>query len=137
MPHPIFPNQRPYRGKTVFERLLPIDYHADDLASLSWNGAILIEPDPLAVETALEPIEFANVELLMSRSYDEALDEELPRLYARLPKDPRRFAIPSVRRYIHEVQRMIVEFTGVTEKAGRFPIPSLSIENISRASLLS
>jgi hypothetical protein len=32
---------------------------------------------------------------------------------------------------------MIVEFTGVTEKAGRFPIPSLSIENISRASLLS
>jgi hypothetical protein len=99
--------------------LTPIGYYADDLALLSWNGAILIEPDPLAVETALELIEFANVELLMLRSYDEALDEELPRLYARLPKDPPRFAIPLVRRYsglLHEVQRVIVEFTGVTEK---------------------
>jgi len=103
----------------ISKMLTSISYYQDDLALLSWNGAILIEPDPLAAETALELIEFSNVELLLMRSYDEALDQELPKLYRQLPKKRPRFAIPLVRRYsslLHDVQRLIVEFTEVTER---------------------
>lgn len=96
-----------------------MSYYPEDLALLSWNGALLIEPDPLAAQTAIALIEFANVELLLMRSYDAALDEQLPRMYRQLPKEPPRFALPLVSRYtrlLHDVQRLIAEFTEVTER---------------------
>jgi hypothetical protein len=96
-----------------------ISYYPEDLALLSWNGALLIEPDPLAAETAIALIEFANVELLLMRSYDAELDRQLPRMYRQLPKEPPRFALPLVSRYsrlLHDVQRLIAEFIEVTER---------------------
>jgi hypothetical protein len=99
--------------------LTQMSYYPDDLALLSWNGALLIEPDPLAAATAVALIEFANIELLLMRSYDAALDGELPLLYRQLPKEKPRFAFPLVRRYsrlLHDVQRLVAEFTEVTER---------------------
>lgn len=96
-----------------------MSYYPEDLALLSWNGVLLIEPDPLAAQTAIALIEFANVELLLMRSYDAELDEQLPRMYRQLPKEPPRFALPLVSRYsrsLHDVQRLIAEFTEVTER---------------------
>lgn len=96
-----------------------MSYYPHDLALLSWNGALLIESNPLAVSTAIALIEFANVELLLMRTYDAALDAELPLLYRQLPKEPPQFSLPLVRRYsklLHDVQRLVAEFTEVTER---------------------
>lgn len=105
-----------HRAKQLIAQM---SYYPEDLALLSWNGALLIEPDPLAAQTAIALIEFANVELLLMRSYDAELDEQLPRMYRQLPKEPPRFALPLVSRYsrlLHDVQRLIAEFTEVTER---------------------
>jgi hypothetical protein len=105
-----------HRAKQLVAQM---SYYPEDLALLSWNGALLIEPDPLAAQTAIALIEFANVELLLMRSYDAELDEQLPRMYRQLPKEPPRFALPLVSRYsrsLHDVQRLIAEFTEVTER---------------------
>lgn len=96
-----------------------MSYYPDDLALLSWNGALLLEPEPLAAMTAADLIEFANVELLLMRSYDADLDAQLPPMYRQIPKVKRRFALPLVRRYsrlLHDVQRLVAEFTEVTER---------------------
>lgn len=37
-----------------------MSYYPNDLALLSWNGALLIEPEPLAAATAVALIEFAS-----------------------------------------------------------------------------
>ena len=49
--------------------LTQMSYYPNDLALLSWNGALLIEPDGDATATALSLLEFANVQLLLMRSY--------------------------------------------------------------------
>lgn len=95
-----------------------MSYYPNDLALLSWNGALLLEPEPLAAATAADLIEFANVELLLMRSYDADLDAELPRMYRQIPRVKRRFTLPLMHRYrlLHDVQRLVAEFTEVTER---------------------
>jgi len=106
-------------SSSTSQLLTQMSYYRDDLAVFSWNGAILIEPDPLAAATAVALIEFANVELLLMRSYDQSLDAELQKMYPQLPKGKSRFALPLVSRYsrlLHEIQYLIAEFTEVTER---------------------
>jgi hypothetical protein len=96
-----------------------MSYYPDDLALLSWSGALLIEPEPLAATTAVDIIEFANVELLLMRSYDRDLDAQLPQMYRRIPKEKQHFELPLVSRYsrlLHDVQRLVAEVTEVTER---------------------
>lgn len=96
-----------------------MSYYPQDLALLSWNGALLIEPDRQATATVLALLEFANVELLLMRSYDAALETELSSFYRRLPKQPPRFTFPLVRRYsrlLYDLQRLVAEFTEFTER---------------------
>ena len=104
---------------TATRLISSLSYFPEDLALLSWNGALLIEPDPAAAQTAQELAEFANVELLLMRSYDADIDAELPRVYRRIESANRRFHLPFVRRYsllMHDVQRLVVEVTEVTER---------------------
>jgi hypothetical protein len=99
--------------------LTSLSYYPDDLALLSWNGAVLIDPDPLAATTAADLIEFANVQLLLLRSYDAQLDAQLPAMYRRISAAQRRFALPLVRpvsRVLHDLQRLLAEITEVTER---------------------
>lgn len=94
-------------------------YYRDDLALLSWNGALLIEPDPLAAATAADLLEFANVELLLLRSYDADLDAELPQMYRRVSASLGHFAIPLVRRHrrlLHDIQVLVAEVRELTER---------------------
>lgn len=96
-----------------------MSYFPDDLVLLSWNGALIIESDPLAAMTIANLIEFANIELLLMRYYDALLDGEVSRMYRRVATPPRRFALPLVRTYtrlLREVQRLITEVTEVTER---------------------
>ena len=96
-----------------------MSYYPNDLALLSWNGALLIEPEPLAAATAVALIEFANVQLLLMRTYDAELDTQLPQMYQRIAREQQRFELPLVRRYsqlLHDVQRLVAEVTQVTER---------------------
>ncbi|MFN8496329.1 MAG: hypothetical protein U0641_00620 [Anaerolineae bacterium] len=110
--------QRPL-SPTATRLIASLSYFPEDLALLSWNGALLIEPDAAAAQTAQELIEFANVELLLMRSYDAEIDAELPRVYRRIESANSRFHLPFVRRYsllMHDVQRLVIEVTEVTER---------------------
>lgn len=96
-----------------------MSYYPNDLALLSWNGALLIEPEPLAAATAIALIEFANVQLLLMRTYDAELDTQLPQMYRRIAREQQRFELPLVRRYsklLHDVQSLVAEVTQVTER---------------------
>ncbi len=96
-----------------------LSYYSDDLALLSWNGALLIESDAAAAATAVDILAFANVELLLIRSYDAALNARLPEVHRRIAQAQRRFTMPLVRRYsqlLSDVQRLVAEVTEVTEQ---------------------
>lgn len=96
-----------------------LSYYSDDLALLSWNGALLIESDAAAAATAVDILAFANVELLLIRSYDAALNARLPEVHRRIARAQRRFTMPLVRRYsqlLSDVQRLVAEVTEVTEQ---------------------
>jgi hypothetical protein len=95
-----------------------LSYFPDDLALLSWGAALFADPEPLAAETAANLVEFANVELLLLRSYDADLDAELPRVNQRVAA-ARRFALPLARRYsrlLSEVQGLVLEIIEVSER---------------------
>jgi len=106
-------------SETANSLVTPLSYFPDDLALLSWNSALLIDPDPRALATAADLIEFANVELLVLRSYDAQLDDELPAVYRRIEASRGRFRLPLVRRYsllLQEVQGLVVDVTEITER---------------------
>jgi hypothetical protein len=96
-----------------------MSYYPDDLALLSWNGALLIDPDPEASATAVDLVGFAQVELLLMRDYDADLDGQLPGMYRRIRQPHRGRALPVVRGYggvLHDIQRLIADVTEVTER---------------------
>ena len=67
------------------QELLPywFSYYVDDLAILTWNNALVVEP--LGSDSDVELVlEFANAQLLELRYYDALLDGELPRMYDRI-----------------------------------------------------
>jgi hypothetical protein len=105
------------RGAT--DLITAMSYFPDDLAMLSWNGALFIEADPLAAATASDLIEFANVELLFMRTYDNELDAQLPQMYRRIAAPQRRFTFPIVKPYnqlLRDVLRLVADVTDVTER---------------------
>ncbi len=105
------------RGAT--DLITAMSYFPDDLAMLSWNGALFIEADPLAAATASDLIEFANVELLFMRTYDNELDAQLPQMYRRIAAPQRRFTFPIVKPYnqlLRDVLRLVADVTEVTER---------------------
>jgi hypothetical protein len=60
-----------------------LSYFAADLVVPSWNGAFVYDTEA-GLAGALEILEFANSQLLQFRYYDQRLDQELKRTYARL-----------------------------------------------------
>lgn len=97
-----------------------MSYQPDvDLALLSWNGALVVEPDADAAATALDLLEVANVELLLLRSYDASLESEVFGLNDRITAARRRLYVPLVGRYttlLNDVQQLVIELTEVTER---------------------
>jgi hypothetical protein len=94
-------------------------YYADDLAVLTWENALVVEPqlNDRDVEYILE---FANAQLLELRVYDALLDAELPAMYDRVA-DARRRRRPLPTRRFHSVlsdlQTRVADVTETIERA--------------------
>lgn len=91
-------------------------YYADDLAVLTWDNALVVEPraDDQDVELVLE---FANAQLLELRVYDALLDSELPALYDRIALARRRLQLSrTYRGLLGSVQTRVADVTELVER---------------------
>jgi hypothetical protein len=101
--------------------LLPhrFSYYADDLAILSWDNALIVEPT--YADSDVEFIlEFANAQLLELRYYDALLDAELPKLYDRINKARvrrRRVLIAGYAQLLESMQTLVAETTELVERS--------------------
>jgi hypothetical protein len=102
--------------------LLPhrFSYYADDLAILTWDNALVVDP-AVDLDTDVQFIlEFANAQLLELRFYDAILDEELPRMYDRAAAARRGARALFSRRFaplLAELQEFVADSTEIVERA--------------------
>jgi hypothetical protein len=94
-------------------------YYADDLAVLTWDNALVVEPQPTDrdVEYILE---FANAQLLELRVYDALLDAELPAMYDRIAAARQRQLPLPTRRFqsvLSDLQTRVADVTETVERA--------------------
>jgi hypothetical protein len=92
-------------------------YYTDDLVVLTWDRAFIYEPR--GESDVMDVIEVANAQLLEMRSYDELLDDELPRMYDLVETARRTQALFAARRFANLARRLytlVAEVTELTEK---------------------
>ena len=94
-----------------------ISYLQSDLLVPTWNSAFVYDTES-GVHAALEVLEFANSQLLEFRYYDNLLDRELAKIYARLQK-PGWFKGWGGRRYTRAAQQVHALFIDVNELTDR------------------
>jgi hypothetical protein len=100
--------------------LLPhrFSYYGDDLTILTWDNALLVEPDEDDgdIEYLLE---FANAQLLELRVYDALLDAELPAMYDRIEATRKRWSLFStrLRGLLADLQTRVADITEIMERA--------------------
>ena len=94
-------------------------YYADDLAVLTWDNALVAEPQ--ANDRDVEYIlEFANAQLLELRVYDALLDAELPAMYDRIAAARQRRVPLPTRRFqsvLADLQTRVADVTETVERA--------------------
>jgi hypothetical protein len=94
-----------------------LSYLETDLVVPSWNTAFVFDTEA-GLAGALELLEFANSQLLQYRYYDQRLDDELRRIYARLQVT--RWYEPWVgRRYTAAARELHALFIDVNELTDR------------------
>ncbi|MBL6457506.1 hypothetical protein JMJ55_19420 [Belnapia sp. T6] len=102
------------RGELLRHRF---SYHPDDLAVITWDRAFILEPQR---ETDVaDVLEMANAQLLEMRTYDEMLDEELPRMRDLVEAARRRTSLLASRRYARLARRLhtlVAEVSELTER---------------------
>jgi hypothetical protein len=92
-------------------------YHPDDLAVITWDRAFILEPQR---ETDVaDVLVMANAQLLEMRTYDEMLDDELPRMRAMVEAARQRTNLLAARRYASLAGRLHGLVAEVTELAER------------------
>ena len=79
-------------------------YHPDDLAVITWDRAFILEPR--GETDVADVLEMANAQLLEMRTYDEMLDDELPRMRALVEAARRRTNVLRSRRYARLARRL-------------------------------
>jgi hypothetical protein len=109
---------RPLSAWARREMLSPrFSYFEDDLAVLTWNAALVVEPaaEDRDVQYVLE---FANAQLLELRYYDAILDRELPRIYDEIAAARRRFHLLGRRytRLMSALQERVADATELVER---------------------
>lgn len=117
---PLLLHERRRLSADARRELLParFSYHPDDLAILTWDNALVVEPraDDRDVEYI---VEFANAQLLELRFYDALLDAELPAMYDRVAAARARvFPLPTFR-YRPLLARLQSRVADVTETVER------------------
>ena len=95
-----------------------LSYYEDDLILLTWTAAIVIEPDAAAREDATFLLEFANVQLLAFRSYDDQVERDLARIAPRIgrARRPRWWAFNATSVFLHEIHALIADTTGTSAR---------------------
>jgi hypothetical protein len=109
--------QRPLSASARVE-LLPhrFSYYADDLAILTWNNALIVEPseEDHDIEYVLE---YANAQLLELRVFDAMLDDQLPRMVDRITAARRgRLLMPRFRVLLADLQTLMADTTELVER---------------------
>ena len=92
-------------------------YYPTDLAVVTWDHAVLLEPT--GERDVGDVLEVANAQLLELRYYDELLDAELPRMYARVEETRRVGGGLARRRYAglaRSLYTLVAEVTETTER---------------------
>ncbi|WP_026107360.1 hypothetical protein [Dyella ginsengisoli] len=92
-------------------------YYADDLVLLTWDRAFVYEPR--GDSDVADVIEVANAQLVEFRYYDTLLDNELPRMYARVQEARGTGSLLAARRFAHLARglyMLVAEATELTEK---------------------
>lgn len=117
---PLLLNERRPLSADARRELLPhrFSYYADDLAILTWENALVVDPAP--GETDVEYVlEFANAQLLELRYYDALLDAELPKMYDRAART-RAGRLPFLRRgygrLLADLQAQVADSTEIVER---------------------
>lgn len=109
---------RPLSAAARRDLLSPrFSYYEDDLAVLTWNGALVVEP--VAEDHDVQYVlEFANAQLLELRFYDARLDEELPRIFDRIEMARSGFHVlgRGYSRLLVQLQTRVAEVTEVVER---------------------
>jgi hypothetical protein len=114
----LFGESRPLSESARRDLLSPrFSYFEDDLAVLTWNGALIVEPstDDTDVEYVLE---FANAQLLELRFYDSVLDRQIPRIYDEVAAARRGFHLIGRRysRLLAALQGRVADATELVER---------------------
>jgi hypothetical protein len=105
---------RPVTAMARAELLSPrFSYFDDDLAVLTWNAALVVEPVVEDQDTQYV-LEFANAQLLELRLYDAILDRELPLIYDATAAARRGFHLLG-RRYSRVLARLQTRVADTTE----------------------
>lgn len=92
-------------------------YYEDDLVVITWDRAFIYEPRGDA--DVADVLEVANAQLLQMRTYDEMLDDELPRMYDMVEDARKTVNLLASRRYAQLARRLttiVAEVTELTEK---------------------
>ncbi|MEJ7813109.1 MAG: hypothetical protein WKG32_22050 [Gemmatimonadaceae bacterium] len=117
---PLLLNERRPLSVDARRELLPhrFSYYADDLAILTWDNALIVEPD--GGDTDVQYIlEFANAQLLELRVYDAMLDAELPKMYARVARARSRVTARIGRHFaplLTDLQTLVADSTELVER---------------------
>ena len=110
--------RRPLTNEARKELLSPrLGYFADDLVVLTWNTALVIEPD--GDDTDVQYVlEFANAQLLELRWYDSVLEAEVPAIKTRFTQAREGFRVLGRRysRLLEELQRLVADSTELIER---------------------
>jgi hypothetical protein len=83
-----------------------LSYTTDDLAILSWDSALLCNPESTA--DIIDLIEFANVQVLELRYYDQELTREMEKMYDEIEQADRSSAFRRSRQY-HAIMAKLME----------------------------
>ena len=110
--------RRPLTGEARKELLSPrLGYFEDDLVVITWNSALVIEPETSDTDVQYV-LEFANAQLLELRWYDSVLDHEVPALKNRFEQARKGFHLLG-RRYSHlleQLQRLVADSVELMER---------------------
>ncbi len=118
---PLLLNEQRTLSDEARRELLPyrFTYYPDDLAVLTWNSALIVDPTEGDSDVQLI-LEFANAQLLELRYYDAVLDAELPRMYDRIAESRAAGRALFRRRYaalLARLQTLVADSTEIVERA--------------------
>ena len=118
---PLLLKERRTLSDAARRELLPhrFSYYTDDLALLTWDNALVVDPageDETDVDYILE---FANAQLLELRFYDALLDAELPRMYDQVEAARTGFRAllnRRMRNVLGKLQQTVADSTEIVER---------------------